>query len=76
VFEPGPSIDYTYLNYRRSGTIFSTWFATHSGVTTLPSVLAAIPRLTRRSYVHTQSTPMGVYFGISLTRTFCTFTFK
>ena len=84
VFEPGPSIGYTYFNYSQSGTtIFSAGFAPHPGITTyslehppLPSVLGAVPGLDTLLYGQSQSTPMGVYFGISLTRTFWTFTLK
>jgi hypothetical protein len=80
-FSPGTSIGYSYFNYSRSSTtIFSAGFAPRASITTfsvdqppLPSVLGAVPGLDTLLYGHSQSTPAGVYFGVSLTRTFWTF---
>jgi RHS repeat-associated protein len=78
VLEPGTSIGYTYFNYSHSGTtIFSAGFAPHAQYqdysreeAPLPSVLGAIPQLDTLLYGHSTSSSAGVYFGVSLTRTF------
>jgi RHS repeat-associated protein len=79
--DPGTSVGYSYLNYSRSATtIFSVGFAPRAQYTDfspdeppLPSVLGAIPGLDNLLYGHSQSSPAGVYFGVSLTRTFWAF---
>ncbi|MBZ5603547.1 MAG: RHS repeat-associated core domain-containing protein, partial [Acidobacteriia bacterium] len=78
LFDPGASIGYTYFNYSRSGaTIFSAGFAPRAKYQDfsldqppLPSVLGAVPGLDTLLYGHDTSTPAGVYFGLSFTRTF------
>jgi hypothetical protein len=79
--DPGFSIGYTYFNYSHSSTtIFSAGFSPHAQYTDtspteppLPSVLGAVPGLDTLLYGHPQQTDAGVYFGVSVTRTFWTF---
>jgi RHS repeat-associated protein len=79
--DPGFSIGYTYFNYSHSSTtVFSAGFSPHAQYVDtspteppLPSVLGAVPGLDTLLYGHPQSTDAGVYFGVSITRTFWTF---
>lgn len=77
-FSPGTSVGYSYFNYSRSATtIFSAGIAPRSSATTfslehppLPGPLGAVPGLETLLYGPSPTAPTGVYFGVSLTRTF------